>query len=492
MTADLVLTNGNLITLDPRMPRASTMAVAGDRILAVGDERAVLSLATPETQRIDLAGKTVTPGIIDSHIHMLSFGMGLLRDADLVGSGSIDEVLGRLSAVASRTSGWIQGGGFDQDKLRERRFPTRSDLDRVSRDRPIIISRVCGHAVVVNSAALALVSESDRRAGDVETGLYTEGDSSPFYEKIPPMDEGELEQAALAACEVALRTGITSIHTLLDTADQMATWSRLRRKGKLPIRVTGLPQYSAVKALHEHGVNTGFGDEWLNFGAAKFFSDGSLGAQTAWLAEPYADQPNTRGIRIYDPEDLKQKVADAQAKGFQVAIHAIGDESVRPLDAIELALAGESNLLHRHRIEHASITPPDCLERMAKGKIIATLQPQFVTSDTWTGDRLGPLRAKWAYPFRTMIDAGVPVTLSSDCPVERLDAFAAIASAVDGRRGRRSRRSRPRRRLAHIAWAVRMRGLRRRGLDRWKRGNSRILSCFRVIRRDWMRMAFDC
>ena len=211
----------------------------------------------------------------------------------------------------------------------------------------------------------------------------------------------------------------------------MATWSRLHRKGKLPIRVTGLPQYSAVKALHEHGINTGFGDEWLNFGAAKFFSDGSLGAQTAWLAEPYADAPHTRGIRIYDPEDLKRKVANAQSKGFQVAIHAIGDQALREsLNAIEFALAGESNLLHRHRIEHASVTPPDCLQRMAKGKIIATLQPQFVTSDTWTGERLRPVRAKWAYPFRAMIDAGVPVTLSSDCPVERLDAFAAIASAV--------------------------------------------------------------
>ena len=157
------------------------MAVRGAiRILAVGDEQAISSLTTPRTKRIDLAGKTVTPGFIDSHIHMLSFGMGLLRDADLVGSGSIDEVLSRLSVVAGRTGGWIQGGGFDQDKLRERRFPTRNDLDRVSRDRPIIISRVCGHAVVVNSAALVQVSESARRAGNADTGLYTEGDSSPF------------------------------------------------------------------------------------------------------------------------------------------------------------------------------------------------------------------------------------------------------------------------------------------------------------------------
>src|SRR6185503_77987 len=141
---------------------------------------------------------------------------------------------------------------------------------------------------------------------------------------------------ALAACRVALRTGITSVHTLLDTADQMIAYSRLRRKRKLPIRVTGIPPYAAVEQLHKHGINTTFGDEWLNVGA--------LGAQTALLAEPYADKPDTRGIRIYDPEHLKSMCADAQAKGFQIAIHAIGDRAVREtVDAIEFALKRESN-----------------------------------------------------------------------------------------------------------------------------------------------------
>lgn len=431
MSEELLLTNGNLVTLDPKKPRATAMLVRDVRIAAVGDDREVAHLATPVAARIDLKGKTVTPGFIDSHIHMLMFGMQLLKHADLVGSTSIDEVLSRLSSLANRTNGWIEGFGFDQDKLNEKRFPTRADLDRVSRTRPIIISRVCGHAVVVNSAALALVSDADRRAGDAETGLYTENDSSPFFAKIPPFSQSEMEEGALAACRVALKTGITSVHTLLDSADQMKAWSALRRKGTLPVRVTGMPPYSAVEQLHAHGINTTFGDEWLNVGAAKLFSDGSLGAQTALLAEPYADKPSTVGIRIYDPEDLKRKTADAQAKGFQIAIHAIGDQAVREtLDAIEFALQGESNLQHRHRVEHASVTAPDCMDRMAAKKIVATLQPQFVTSDTWTGERLGPLRSKWAYPFREMIDRGIPVTLSSDCPVERLDAFQAIASAV--------------------------------------------------------------
>jgi predicted amidohydrolase YtcJ len=431
LEAHLVLTGANLITLDPQRPRATAMAVRDGRIVRVGEERDVLPLAGPRTERIDLAGRTVTPGFIDSHVHLLWYGTQLLRQADLVGSASIDEVLARLSAVGQRSDGWIQGHGFDQDKLRERRFPTRADLDRVARDRPIVISRICGHAVVVNSAALALVSDAERRAGDAETGLYTEGDAGAFYRRIPPLSEVEMEEAALAAARVALRTGITSVHTLLDTPEQMIAYSRLRRGGRLPIRVTGLPPYDAVAALHAHGINTTFGDEWLRVGAAKLFSDGSLGAHTAWLAEPYADNRATRGIRIYEPADLQARCADAQAKGFQLAIHAIGDQALREtLDALEHALAGESNALHRHRVEHASVAPPDCVERMARLGIIATLQPQFVPSDTWTPQRLGPARTPWAYPFRSLIRAGVPVTLSSDCPVERLDAFAAIASAV--------------------------------------------------------------
>ena len=431
LDADLIVTNGNLITLDDRKPRARAMAVRDGRIVAVGEDVEIAKLAGPDTQRIDLVGKTVTPGFCDSHIHLLWYGIQLLTQADLVGSNGIDEICSRLSDLASRRTGWLQGHGFDQDKLRERRFPTREELDRVSRDRPIIISRICGHAVVVNSAALALISEKERRAGNEQTGLYTEGDASAFYRVIPTLNEDELEQAALAACAIATKTGITSVHTLLDTPDQMTAWSRLHQKGKLPLRVVGIPPYDAIEQLHRHGIRSGFGDDTLRFGACKFFSDGSLGAQTAWLSSCYADNPNTRGIRIYDPEDLKRKCADAQAKGWQLAIHAIGDQALREtLDAIEFALDGADNRQHRHRVEHASMCPPDCLERMAGKKIVATLQPQFVTSDTWTPNRVGKERVSWCYPFKSMLRAGVPITLSSDCPVEKLDAFDTIAAAV--------------------------------------------------------------
>jgi predicted amidohydrolase YtcJ len=430
--ADWIVTGADLITCDDRQPRATAMAGYGGRIVYVGHDATALRFAGAQTRRLDFAGKTIVPGFCDAHVHLFWNGRQLLRQADLVGSHSIDEVLARLLQLADRTrSGWIEGHGFDQDKLAERRFPTRDDLDRVSRTRPIVISRICGHAAVANSAALALLTPAQRAAGDERTGLYTENDIDPFHRLIPPLDETEMEQAALLACDVALRTGITSVHTLLDTPGQMTAYSRLRAKGQLPLRVTGMPPYAAVEQLHAHGIRSGFGDERLRFGAAKLFSDGSLGAQTALLAEPYADKPSTRGLRIYPPEELKAKAADAQRKGFQLAIHAIGDQAVREtIDAIEYALGAESNRHHRHRIEHVALCPPDLLERMAARKIVAVVQPQFVPSDSWTPDRIGPDRVPWAYPFKSLLDAGVPLALSSDCPVERLDAFACLAAAV--------------------------------------------------------------
>jgi predicted amidohydrolase YtcJ len=429
--ADLVVHNATLLTLDDRRPRASGMAIRDGKIVLVGSDSEVLALAGTGTDRLNLNGKTVTPGFVDSHIHLMWYGQQLLRHADLVGCASVDEVLARLSSLAQRVQGWIVGYGFDQDLLHEKRFPTRQDLDRVSRDRPILISRVCGHAAVVNSAMLEQATDEQRRAGDEQSGLYTEDAAWSFYKRMPPPSEQECEQAVLMACDVALRTGITCVHTLLDTPDQMRAYSSLHGRGKLPIRVVGIPPYGSIQMHHGAGIRSGFGDDRLRFGACKIFSDGSLGAQTALLAEPYADKPSTSGIRFFPPDELKRMTRDAQSKGFQLAIHAIGDQAVREtINALEFALAGESNEHHRHRIEHVSVCPPDCLEKMARLKIVATCQPQFVTSDRWTPNRLGPARTKWAYRFKSLLRAGVPITLSSDCPVEKLDAFACLFAAI--------------------------------------------------------------
>src|SRR4051794_23357633 len=203
LAANVIFIDGHLITLNDVNPRAQSFAIRAGRFVAVGATGEILATAGPETRRVNLGGRTVVPGVCDSHLHLLWYGLQLSRQVELVGCASVDEVLSRLSQHAANTGGWIQGHGFDQDKLRERRFPTRAELDRVSRDRPILISRICGHAVVVNSAALALVDRAERDAGDADAGLYTENHVTPFYRRVPPPSEEEMEEAALAGMRVA-------------------------------------------------------------------------------------------------------------------------------------------------------------------------------------------------------------------------------------------------------------------------------------------------
>ena len=417
---------------DPARPPQSLLVRDG-RFVAIGPAAVVSPRAATATPDTDLNHAVVTPGFHDCHLHLLWYGRQLLTQADLVGSSSVEDVVDRLAAMAGKSDGWIQGHGFDQSKLAEGGFPTRDDLDRVSRTRPVIISRICGHAAVANSAAIELLTPDQQSRGDPTTGLYTEASIAAFYRRIPPLDEETDERALLAGMSVALRSGITSVQTMLDTVDQMAVYTRLRRRlGCLPIRVVAMPPEYADETLHTYGIGTTFGDEWLRFGAVKFFSDGSLGARTAWLDEPYADDASTRGIRMYDPADLKARCRRVQDRGFQIAIHAIGDAALREsIDAIEFALQGEDNAFFRHRIEHASVCPPRQMERLVKLNIPVTIQPQFVTSDTWTGERLGRERTPWAYPFRTMLRAGVKMGLSSDCPVEKLDAADCMNSAIN-------------------------------------------------------------
>ncbi|MBC8140172.1 MAG: amidohydrolase [Armatimonadetes bacterium] len=436
--------NGDITTLDDAVPHATALVVRDGRIVFVGDDEDAEAFAGAGAARTDLSGRCVVPGFCDAHLHVFWWGLLLTRQADLTGADSIDEVLvwlsdtARMSDKSGTGDGWILGRGFDQDKLRENRFPTRTDLDRVSTTRPVLITRVCGHAAVANSAALALLTDDERALGEPESGLYTETAIAAIRRYVPPMTNAESDDAVSQALTLALSRGFTAVGTLLDTPEQMGAYLRLKRAGKLPpVRVSAHPPHkAAVGSLAENGIATGFGDEFLRYGGAKLFTDGSLGARTAYLAAPYSDDPahpDNRGIRIYDPEALKGMALDAQNKGWQLVIHAIGDQAVREtLDAIEYALdrSDRDNTYHRHRVEHASILPPDLLERMARRKILGVLQPQFVTSDTWSGERVGAERAANTYPFRRMLDAGIPLALSSDCPVEIADPFLCLAAAV--------------------------------------------------------------
>lgn len=398
--------------------------------------------AHPTAVRVDLAGKVAIPGPVDAHCHLVSYGLQSTREADLRGATSLAEIRRRLvehrEALKLRPGGgrWLLGRGFEQDRLSEGRWPTRADLDAIAADLPVRITRVCGHALVANTAALTLagLNPAHRLEGFPE-GVLTENAMAPVYRAIPEPTAEEWRLAALHGCREAARNGFVGVHSLMANGREMRALADLHSEGSLPVRVQMQPPFALLKAVTEAGLRTGFGSDTLTVGAIKLFSDGSLGARTAALESPYSDDPSTTGELIYPPEELARRVQEVYEAGFQVCIHAIGDRAMEvTLDAIGMAelKRSERGILRDYppRIEHASLVTPAIIQRMEQLGAGAVIQPQFAWSDYWAPERLGPERVKGCYAFRTLWEAGIPLAGSTDCPVEIMNAMAAIGAAV--------------------------------------------------------------
>jgi predicted amidohydrolase YtcJ len=409
-------------------PPVAALAVVGGRVAGVGDARELRARCGRPVREIDLGGRVVLPGLIDAHCHLVAYGLIHRREADLQGARSIAEIQARLRAHAGRMGDdpagdrWLLGRGFEQELLAEARWPARADLDAVSADRPIRITRVCGHVLVASSAAM-------RRAGlaPAGDGRFTEEAMAPFSRAVPPPDDAEWLAAARWATAEAAAVGWTGVHCLVTEPGEIRALQTLRDAGELPIRVRLQISYGMLEPARALGLRTGFGDDRLRLGAVKLFADGSLGARTAALQAPYADDPDNQGILIHSQEELDRRVAAIGEAGFQVAIHAIGDAA---LDAALTAMERSPRLAPRPRVEHASLAPPALRARMRRLGAVAAVQPPFVLADTWMAARVGPERLPWTYPFRTLRAEGVPLAGSTDCPVEALDAWPAVAAAV--------------------------------------------------------------
>lgn len=412
---------------------AGAMIIRDNRIEFVGSPNDARTFLGDQPYEVnDCGNNVILPGFIDSHIHFLAYGMGRLKQADLMGCHDLNELIDRLHIQGTKSeSGWIEGRGFDQQSYPNNEWPTRELLDSVSTTRPVIITRVCGHAVVANSAALALLTPAELVDGDAETGLFTEVAISHIRKHIPKATHADQDAAVLEAASIALTHGITSVGTLLDTPDQLGAYIRLEQDGRLPIRMTGMPPYASIHHLKAFAIQTGYGSDYVKLGGAKLFSDGSLGARTALMSDDYSDAPGVVGERIYSPDDLKNKCIDAASNGFQLVIHAIGDQANRETIAAICASMGDdrSNPL-RHRVEHISVLNSDLVEQIVDWNIVCAIQPQFVTSDPWTIERIGPERSQWAYAFRTLWDRGVILALGSDCPVEVLSSAKVLNAAI--------------------------------------------------------------
>jgi hypothetical protein len=446
--ADLVLKNANVLTMNPLQPHAEAVAVKDEKIVALGSNEQVQPWMGKQTQVIDLHGKTVVPGFIDCHAHMRSLGRSLtwinLRDI-----GSIKEMQRLLKERTRRTPNgkWIFGRGWDQEKFEERRYPTRWDLDKAAPNNPVLLVRVCGHVCVVNTKALELAGitkdtvmpsggQIDKDPKTKEpTGILREKATELIWRIVPEPSEEELAEICALACKKAVEAGLTSVHWFVHSPLEIRVLQKLRLEKKLPIRVYFVVPIQFLNSLTEAGLTTGFGDHTLKIGSIKILVDGSLGARTAALKQPYSDKPSTRGIAIYSQRTLNRLVLKAHRAGFQLAVHAIGDRAVdMTLRAFEKALEISPRKDHRHRIEHASVLNRSFIRRMKRLGVIASVQPHFVISDFWVEQRLGKRRARWVYPFRTLVEKGVLVAGGSDSPVEPINPLLGIYGAVNRER----------------------------------------------------------
>ena len=441
---DLVLINGNIITMNPKQPYAQAIAIKYDKIVEVGTNNEVKPWINKNTKIVDLKGRTVTPGFIDAHVHISGFGRSLTT-IDLRGVNSIKEMQQKLEEQAQKTprGKWIFGHGWDQERFKEKRYPTKQDLDKVSPNNPVTFRRVCGHMCVVNSKALELADITKETksplGGEIDknpvtrepTGILRENAMDLIQKIVPEPDEKQLMEACVLACQKAVEAGLTSVHWIIDSPTEIRVIQKLRAQNKLPLRVYILIPVEFLDFFIQSGLHTGFGDDTVRIGCIKILADGSLGARTAALKEPYSDHPETKGIMLYTPEELKRLVIKAHRADFQLAIHAIGDRAVEfVLNALEEALSRVPREDHRHRIEHASVLNEKAIRHIKRLNLIASVQPHFVVSDFWAADRVGPERARWVYPFKALIKGGVTVAGGSDCPVEPINPLLGIQAAV--------------------------------------------------------------
>ena len=400
-----------------------------DRIVAVGKRG---ELEIPEgADLIDASGKTVIPGLNDAHNHFLWMGMRMISTIDLSKTKSIAEAveLVKKKLGEAKKGEWILGRGWDDSKWEERRFIEKNDLDPFSADTPIILTRVCGHMITLNSKALDIAGITkdtpDPPGGQVDKGQDGEptGVLRDARQLIQPFIPPETQELALEgldiACSHALSLGCTSIQDAGLDDFGVKAYQAAFEKGILKVRVNIMWREGLLKSMEGIDLRVGSGNGMVRLGPAKMLMDGSLGARTAALYEPYEDDPTTKGLTMMSPEELNEKVNKFHEQGFQVAVHAIGDYGIDlVINAIEGALKRSPRKDHRHRIEHCEILSSSQIERIKQLGIVASMQPNF--AGEWSGPdglyeaRLGKRRLRQNNPYRFLLDEDIPVAFGSD------------------------------------------------------------------------------
>ena len=450
--ADLVLVNGKIYTVDNARPIASALAVRGGRVLFVGSDAEARVLANASTRVIDLNGKTVIPGIVDAHAHLLGLGNTLAR-VNLAGSTSYDEVIDRVKGFSKdvKPGEWILGRGWDQNRWTSKEFPTHDALSRAFPNNPVVLTRIDGHALLANAKAMELARVSAattdpeggrimRLASGAPSGVFVDKAQSLIGRAVPEPTRADTRKAILAAIAESNRWGLTGVHDAGENAETIGIYEELAKAGGYNLRnyvmLSDPGEPGSPAALRNpylrRGPQSALYDGHLWVRAIKLYADGALGSRGAALLAPYADEPTNSGLLVSRPEHLRAWAETALRSGFQVNVHAIGDRGNRiVLDAFESALRTAPTADHRFRVEHAQVLSPEDIPRFAKLGVIPSMQPTHQTSDMrWAEARVGPQRIRGAYAWRSLLNTGVVIPSGTDFPVEEVNPLLTFHAAV--------------------------------------------------------------
>lgn len=445
-----IYTNGNIYTFNPNKPVVQAVVIENGRFIDIGSEQDMLLYwNSPNAHIINLGGKTVTPGLVDSHLHLSLIAEQFLN-LDLTGITSKHEMLQRIQDETRKLepNEWLIGSGWDENLFTDGHIPTIEELDYVAPHHPIFLTRVCTHAALANSKAFEhsnyhpsiAIPEGGSivldETTEKPTGLILESAASIFTQHIPDKSYDDTMKSMRKAIDHALQKGLTSVHTndplfLGGLHQTYKIYDSLLNHEGLGLRANLLINHDFLDDLHESGMYTGYGNETLQIGAVKIFADGAFGRRTALLSEAYHDDPSNYGEAMFDQEALSDIIRRARNLSMPIAVHTIGDKALENvLDVLDLFPA----VSYRDRLIHVQVLRKELIERLAKPSRIADIQPKFVPSDfPWVEERLGKKRTETSYAWKTLMDNGVICAGGSDSPVEPVDPLLGIHAAVTRR-----------------------------------------------------------
>ena len=452
MAEKKIFHGGPIITLNENQPSVEAVAIEGEKINAVGNLEDIKQKMGNDFELINLKGGTLLPGFIDSHIHPIMF-IFFLINLDLSNVRSIKElqILLKETAVQKSPAEWIIGLRLKEEEftnLEERALPTRWQIDEVCSENPVFLVRYDGHIGIANTKALDIAGiDADTKVpegGEIRkdekgelTGIISEEALNLIFSKISFPKPSEIMEGAEKAFKILAEEGITSIHGLVEyDRGRGVEFSIMKSIMDKVLQnwycLVNTENIENIKKVKKPPLDDGNKYSKFKIGGLKTFADGTFGAKTACMFEPFSDAPNTCGFCVVDIEKLYNQMKEAHNLGFQIGVHTIGDKGNRiVVDLYKRILKEHPRKDHRHRVEHASMLTADVVNDMKELGIIASCQPPFLNSEfTWLEKRIGKERCKYTYPYKSLIDAGVIIASGSDCPVEVPDVILGLHALV--------------------------------------------------------------